>query len=683
MRGYPASSIQDLAKELGLSPRDVRSILKEAGRLPARSFRMPLMTVVLILAVAALGGLIYHMLTRPGTGRLALVRERLNLLVVTIDTCRADRLGCYGYEKAFTPFTDSVAASGVLFERAYAHQPITLPSHATIFTGTHPAYHGVDDNGLFMLPGEAVTLAEVLRERGFTTGAVISAFVLHRQFGLDQGFDWYDDRLAENRRTGAPGGYDEIPATIVSDRGVNWIRQNAKKQWFLWLHYFDPHFDYKPPSQFSKITSQPYDGEIAYVDSEMRRIIETLEQEGIREQTLLVITSDHGEGLGEHGDLTHGKFLYETTAWVPLIFSLPGLLPEGRVTSRLVSLMDLMPTILDVLGIPIPGAVQGRSLLPLLFSDPGDWTDKPVLMETKYPWYQHGWSPSYAIRQDDYKFIKAPKPELYDISRDPHELKNLYEVERGRAGAMAGILEEVRAEYAASSIAREGLRQMDDETRDRLTSLGYVFSGGADKEVSPDAPDVKDMAEVISLSARALKLKSSGDYEQAIALLEDVIRKNPGNRRVLNQLGVWNAERGRYDEAERYLKMLVSMDPDFIPGYDNLGQLYAITGRFEKAQAMADAVLSRLPDSAMGHNILGMIRMNKKEYREAIPYFEKAIELYPIYQDAHANLGACYYGLKEYEKASEAYSTALRLAPNNQNYRNVLEKIAEETENSK
>jgi arylsulfatase A-like enzyme len=414
LRGYPSKSPGELAAELDLSVREVKAVLKEAGRLSRPSLKTQITIAAAALALTGIFISAYALLAGPGPAKLARARGGLNVLVVVIDTLRADRLGCYGYQKARTPVTDSLAESGVLFSRAYCNQPITLPSHATIFTGTHPAYHGVNDNGLFRLPEQAVTLAEILKDRGFTTAAIISSFVLHRQFGMDQGFDHYDDRLS-NKRGETTLGFKEMPAVDVSDRAVAWIDRHSDERWMLWLHYFDPHAAYVPPPRFLEGVPHPYDGEVAYADFELGRVIDLLEQKGLKKRTLIVFTSDHGEGLDEHGEPTHAVFLYNSTVRVPLIISLPGVIPGGKSADALVSLMDLMPTILDALGLKIPEHVQGRSLVPQLFKDTGDGREIPVLMETMAPWHQYGWSPSKAVLEAGYKFIQAPKPELYDL----------------------------------------------------------------------------------------------------------------------------------------------------------------------------------------------------------------------------------------------------------------------------
>lgn len=450
---------------------------------------------------------------------------------------------------------------------------------------------------------------------------------------------------------------------MVSDRAVAWINQHLDQQWFLWLHYFDPHTNYVPPEKFRKALSHPYDGEIAYVDHELGRVIAGLEKNKIRGRTLIIVTSDHGESLGEHEERTHGYFLYESTAHVPLIVSLPGAIPEGRVVSRLVSLMDLAPTILEILGVEPPDAIQGRSLLSLLYSDPEGRAEEPVLMETLLPWHEHAWSPSYAILNEGFKFIKAPRPELYDLEADPGETKNIYAQNRGRAEAMARVLEQTRRQYARDSIAAGSELTMNDETRDRLASLGYVFTGSGEKNPSEKVPDVKDMIEVQKMVIKSETLKKQGKTEEALSILEEVLKKSPDDKRILKRLGYWNAQIGNYEKAELYAKKSVQLDPNFTEGLLVMGLVYTDTGRFPEAEVVTDTILELSPDSAKAHNLVGYIQYKKKNYKAAIPHFNKALELFPTFHSALINLGLAQGYPGEYDKAYQTFEKAHRILP--------------------
>jgi len=604
---------------------------------------------------------------------LWMLRPDLNVLVVTIDTCRADHLGCYGYEKARTPVIDSLAASGVLFEKAFALQPATLPSHSTIFTGTHPAHHKVLDNGLFALPGEAETMAEVFQDEGVTTGAIISAFVLHRQYGLDQGFDFYDDRLTENKAHTAM--YDEMKASVVSDRAINFIEQNGDGRFFLWLHYFDPHAGYLPPAEFEGRFEHPYDGEIAYVDRELGRVIGALEKRGLRAKTLIVVTADHGESLDEHGEHTHGMFLYNATQHVPLIMSLEGTLPRNRRIEENVSLMDIMPTVLDIAGIPVPEDVQGLSLADLIFSDGADHKRRPapVIMETHSPWYQHGFSPSYAVIRDGYKYIKSPKPELYDLVSDPDELRNIIGDRPSLASDLSNTLEKTRARYAASPLKSPAEIYMTEKSRRRLESLGYLPADRS-REDEMSAPDAKDKIGIQDMLNRAERLKAEGKIEKAVEILEKVVEQNPGDVNSMTKLALLYSTGGKVEEAITLYREALEISPYYVPAYVNLGNLYVRTNEYDKAIEMANSFPGRREKNPYIYNLIGYAYVKKGDYKSAVAPLERALELYPTFLEAHVNLGTAYGNLGDYRRAFEHYSAAHRMKPDNRLYESMMEK---------
>jgi len=665
LRGFPKRSVDELAQDLGISKREVKAVLKDAGKLTsAINKKAVVIAAAAALSIAVVSLVAYVIFFKPGAGKLARLEGELNVLFVTIDTCRADRIGAYGYKPAETPVIDAVAASGARFENAFAIQPLTLPSHATIFTGLHPAAHGLADNGLFRLPDKAATMAEALKERGYTTAAIVSSFVLHRQFGTHQGFDHYDDGLSAHRNE-IFAGFDEMPAVVVSDRGLEWLDRHGDEKWFLWLHYFDPHAGYNPPPPFDQGFPHPYDGEVAYVDAELGRIMRALDQKGLREKTLVVITSDHGEGLGEHGESSHGMFLYDTTQHVPLIFSLPGVIPAGRVSEQLVTLMDLMPTVLEAAGAKVPASAQGRSILGLVFKDREGWEDKPVVGETAAPWHQYGWSPTYFIRDLGFKFIDAPAPELYDLEADPGEENNVYSQNRGRAETMARALKQARSEYAATAFDGAGGERMDEETRARLASLGYIHDGTEPRPPEKGAPDPKAMKDVLEWMNQAAIHENKGEHQQAADILEKVLVRSPGHRRALNRLGTAHYNMRNYQTAEKYLKELIEIDPNFYEAYVNLGAIYAKQRKIDQLRMMAEAVLALYPDSANGYLLLGLVGFHEKDYTTAIKHYKNAIELFPTMERAYGNLGLAYYRIGDHDRAIEAYQNALRLNPNN------------------
>lgn len=619
--------------------------------------------------------------------RLKSMRSDLNVLLITVDTLRADHLGCYGHERARTPVIDSLAARGARFAQAVAHAPVTLPSHASIMTGTLPIRHGVEDNGTFRLADEAVTLAEVLKQNGYATAAVIGAFVLHRQFGLAQGFDDYMDRMSVNVRPSAPhaSGYDEIEAREVTGQATAWIEENQGRRWFLWAHYFDPHAGYDPPPPFKDRFAHPYDGEIACVDHFLGKLFETLERLDLASRTMVILTSDHGEGLGQHNEQTHTVFIYDSTMHVPLIIALPQRLFAPRVVEQQVGLIDVMPTVLDVLGIPCGGSVQGRSLLALAAG--GDRTDTPPMqyIESRAGHHEYGWAALQGVRGGGYKFIRAPRPELYDLARDPDELKNLIESEPDRATALSEQLDRMIEDGARHRPAGESWQEMDPETERRLSSLGYVWSRPAVKpEEGATGRDPKDMLWTVNLLDHSAALVAAGQFEKARGALEKVLEVTPANKRCLNRLGdlyrhLLLLDAGRKDEhakkAIAYFRRAIEVDPDFQAAYHNLALTLNQSGRAAEAVELLRGLIERMPLDATAHSHLGRALYERHDYQDAVVQLTRSIEIYPNFVPARFNLAATYLALKRLPEALEQIQAADRLAPNKPEIKRMLERI--------
>jgi len=340
-----------------------------------------------------------------------------NILLITIDTIRADHLGCYGYQKIKTPHIDQLAKEGVLFEKAFSPIPITLPSHTSILTGTYPTFHGIRNNGTYAVSESAETLSELLKNKGYTTAAFVSSYVLDKRFGLDQGFDVYDDTLSQQGEQKL--GDKERQAESVTQAAIRWLKEIKSAKFFLWVHYFDPHEHYQPPPPFcDEYAGRLYDGEIAYTDHWLGELLKTLQQTSLAENTLIVLTGDHGEGLGDHQERTHGIFIYDTTLHIPLIFTCPQLLPKSMRIKSLVRLIDIAPTILAIAGNKPFKDMQGVSLLPLMQGKTNN-LDLILYCESFYPQYSHNWSPLVGLRTEKWKYIEAPMKELYRIDRDP------------------------------------------------------------------------------------------------------------------------------------------------------------------------------------------------------------------------------------------------------------------------
>jgi arylsulfatase A-like enzyme len=378
--------------------------------------------------------------------------EPRSVLLVTIDTLRADHVGAYGYAAARTPTLDRLAAAGVRFEQAVSPAPITLVSHASLLTGKIPPRHGVRDNGAYRLRDEHVTLPERLRQAGFATGAFVGAYVLDAAFGLAQGFDVYDDRMT-GERSGSIG-YAERSAAAVADAASAWIRELPPEQsFFAWIHFYDPHANYTPPPGFAAaFPGRPYDGEIAYADFHLGRVLEALASRPEHAETLVVVTSDHGESLGEHGEPTHTHFVYDATQRVPLILSGPGV-PRGAVVASQVRLIDVAPTVLDLLRLPPLEGTQGVSLVPVMRSGAAPPADAYV--ETLAP-RNMGWSPLVGLRSGGWKYIRAPRPELYELSEDPGERVNRISERSDEAARLRerldAMLDEARRSHSTARV---------------------------------------------------------------------------------------------------------------------------------------------------------------------------------------------------------------------------------------
>ncbi|MGH9336301.1 MAG: sulfatase, partial [Vicinamibacteria bacterium] len=389
-----------------------------------------------------------------------------NLLLVTIDTLRPDRLGAYGSSAGLTPHLDRLAAEGILFENVLSHAPLTLPSHASLFTGKLPVHHGVHDNGTFRVGAEHETLAMKLKAGGYDTAAFVGAFVLDARFGLDRGFDLYDDYYGEKR---AFASFTEVerPAESVLAPAERWLDSEHRAPWFVWVHLFDPHAPYEAPEPFrSRHGDDPYGAEVAYVDSALGDFLSRLEARGLLERTLVVVAGDHGESLGEHGEATHGAFAYNATLSVPWILWSKGIEPR-RFAPR-ARLVDVSPTLFDLLGIALPPSLDGASLRPFLH-EPSEFEPPDSYFEALNPHLTRDWAPLRGIVRGRNKFIDLPIAELYDLEKDPKEGTNL----APQRAALARELRSALESYVSGSEPGAGAAA-DEETRRRLESLGYV-----------------------------------------------------------------------------------------------------------------------------------------------------------------------------------------------------------------
>jgi arylsulfatase A-like enzyme/cytochrome c-type biogenesis protein CcmH/NrfG len=494
-------------------------------------------------------------------------RAQPSILLVTIDTLRADHVGCYGAAGASTPTLDALAARGVRFATAVAHTPLTAPSHASILTGLLPVRHGVRDNGIFVLRRDVPTLAEAFTKGGYQTAAFVSGFPLDRRFGFDRGFGAYDDRLPHGTdRRRAP--YVERTADATTDAALRFLAR-APAPFFLWVHYFDPHAPYQAPGEFgTRFADRPYDGEIAFVDAQLSRLLAAVPN---RDRVAVIVTADHGESLGEHGELTHGVFVYDATLRVPWIAAGPSV-AHGHTSAVVARGVDVAPTLLDWAGLPPLPAADGRSLLTALRGR--ELPDAPAYAESHFAAVNLGWAPLSAWRTRDLKLIRAPTPELYDLGADPGERTNLAPND-ARAAALAKPLDALLAQQAQTST-----HTIDVEERQRLAALGYL--GGGRVAGQPTARDPKSGIALITRLEQGLVAATSQPNE-AIRLLSAVLEEDPRLPLALRYRAIALQNNKSYDAALRDLDALARVQPPTLEDLVLRAETLRLAGRAAEA----------------------------------------------------------------------------------------------------
>ncbi len=503
-----------------------------------------------LLVAAALAGSACNRVelqTAPESGRP-------NVLLVTIDTLRADHVGVYGAPEAQTPSLDALATGGTRFETAIAATPLTLPSHASLLTGLDPPRHGVRHNGVYHLGDRVETLAERFRAAGYATGAITGAVVLARRYGLDQGFERYDDGTTS--RVSGAGGFLERNAGEVTDRALGWLG-SASHPFLLWVHYYDPHHDYRPPQPFaSRFAANPYDGEIAYVDSELGRLLDGLESRGLRERTLILVTSDHGESLGEHGESTHAYTLYDAVLRVPLILSGPGV-PQGRVVPSLVRAVDVAPTLLALAGLPAFAEADGEPLTPHLQDGPPP-PARLAYSETLATRIEQGWSPLFAARSERHLLVRAPRPELYDVEADPAQLENLIATDPERFRPEIERLARALDERIAGSEEQTPLA-LDGDSLAQLRSLGYALPS---RPVEQSGLDPKDGLASLSSVLGGVAAYDAADFAGALVLLERAVQELPASSMAHAYLAYTHMRLQRPERALPHIEAAVRLAPE-------------------------------------------------------------------------------------------------------------------------
>jgi choline-sulfatase len=625
----------------------------------------------------------------------AAATDQPNVILITLDTVRADRMGFLGSKLGLTPQLDALASQGVVFERAYSQAPITPVSHATILTGTFPQYHGIRNFG-DRLPPSVPFLPDILHAQGYHTGAFVGSIILDPKngfaSGFERGFDVYNAgfhrQKTGERREASMQRRGEVTLGYV----LEWVGQQKGGPFFLWFHLWDAHDPYNPPEPFrSRFPNAPYNGGIAYVDSIVGKLLDYLRSQGLYDNTLIAVAADHGESLGEHGELTHSIFLYDSTIHVPLLVKFPGNRFVSQHVNATASLVDLAPTVLDALGQAPPPAMQGHSLLPLIGNPHPE--NRPSLATGDHSERSFGWSALVSLRTGNQLYVRAPKPELYDLASDPGSKTNLYADKRAAAVRLAVQLDSFvkRISEGAPQALQDGL---DEKSREKLSALGYVASG---KPSAPTRIDPKDRIDVANDMHDASLAIEEGKEASVIPLLLHVVDKDPQVQAAQYYLGIAYSRNGKFANAipplrkavelrpdalmaqyelaiclyetgdlktaAAHFEILVENRPDWSDARYSLASIYARTGRPDEAAKNLLIVLQGEPDHYRANLLLGRMLFLNGTFDEALPYLEKAAAVQTDSSEAHSFLADEYEKLGRAQDAANQRAEAARLKP--------------------
>jgi arylsulfatase A-like enzyme/Flp pilus assembly protein TadD len=588
-------------------------------------------------------------------GSLALAAP--NVLLITIDTLRADHVGCYGYKFPTTPHLDNLCRQGVRFTRAYTPAPITLPAHAALFTGMLPPQNQMRDFTNNRLPAGVPALAELLKNAGYQTGGFIGSMVLDSRFGLHRGFQTYGEDFDFNRLSEVNLDRTERKSSVVVDEALKWLEGVRGRPFFLWVHMYEPHDPYEPPEPYrSQHAGRPYDGEIAAADAQVGRLVEYLKQHQLEANTSIVVAGDHGEGLGEHKEKTHGFFIYDTTLRVPLVMKLAG--GKAGVVGATVSLIDVAPTILRHLNLAVPAQMQGRSLLGAIGGRP--LAETSLYAETMLPKLHFGWSDLRSVRRGKWKYIQAPRPELYDLSVDPGEKSDLAAKQPAMANALRA---EVQKAGAPPALPPSKL-PTDPALVERLKSLGYVaVSGGTARESNAGLADPKDRVELYELISGAMIESQRGNFRQSVEMLERAAQTEPDSFTIHYLQGINFYRLRNFDRALEEFKKVLAQKPDYMFGVYFMALTYAQKGDYPAAQVGFERTLQLDASNFSAEFNLGQALAAQRKPAEAIPHYERAVRLNPEYAQAYNGLGEAHLALGNREAAIAAFQKALAVEP--------------------
>ncbi len=573
--------------------------------------------------------------------------EAPNIILITVDTTRADRMGFLGCKKGLTPNLDVLARQGVVFEKAYSQAPLTPVSHATIFTGTYPQFHTVTDFG-HPLPALLPFVPEILQKTGYHTAAFIGSLILDPKAnmapGFDRGFDFFDAGF-HPKRGPTEDRYHSVErrAGDVVGHAIGWMNKNRQSPFFIWIHLYDPHAPYDPPAPFDKRFADDYDGEIAYADSALGKLFSYLRQRGLYDRALIAMMSDHGESLGAHGESMHGIFLYDETIRVPLVFKLPGDLLAGRRVGSRVRLVDVAPTLLSMLSLPLPPTFQGESLVPLMKpsmkSGQKPTADLPAYAETDYPHRAFGWSSIRSMRTGKYLFVRAPRRELYDESRDQGAEHNLAVTSPAVAETLQAQLDQFR-EHTSSYHEKPEPASVSSEQSENLSALGYVGPTPGTSSTDPlQGADPKDKIGISNILHEGMIAVEDGRYSEAIPMLQHVLDDSPLIAVAQMQLGIALARVKRYSEAIVALRKSVQLMPDSTPAQYELGLALFETGAWQESVPYFEFVAKKRPKFPDAQYSLASVYARVKRVPEAVELLQQVIQLNPEHFRANLLLG--------------------------------------------
>jgi len=586
--------------------------------------------------------------------------EDMNVILITLDTTRADYIGAYGKAKADTPNIDKIAGEGTIFTKCITQTPLTLPTHLSMLTGTYPLYNKVRDNVGFRVPQKLEFLSETLKKKEYSTAAFVSTFVLHSKWGMNQGFDTYSDNFNFNKFSIVKV---QQRGDITLQKAKDWIGKNKKNKFFSWIHLYDPHTPYSAPEPFgSKYPNNPYRGEIEFMDSILGKFFQFLKDEHLYDKSIIILVGDHGEGLGQHGEPDHGFFIYNETVHVPLIIRTPNNKLKKKIRNY-VEIVDIAPTVLSMLKIKQPNTYQGESLYKII-NGKSKRKKRIAYTESYFPRFHFGWSELKGFYfADHYKYIIAPKEELYDLSVDPEEKNNIILKKRRLLKKYKGKFKNFIKIRMKNAIKLNAESKLSASDMARFRSLGYLGEGiGLSKNKNLGNP--KDKINILrSLSKAILLITNKKKYDEAILILEDILKEENGIMDVMLYLGNAYKKKGMYEKALHFYQEIIKKKPDSFTAMFNILNTLSDMGNLSKALITARKYIHKFPNDFTLYNKLGIIYFRMKQYRKALETFQKTINLEKTNSIALAEMGRVYMSMKDYDKAKEYLEKAKKLNP--------------------